>query len=126
MNNIRYALKNCNNYAIGIFDNDLLIGYALADFKRFVIFNINLSDEDAYFWDVYVHKDYRGKKICQDLYNTLIEKSLQLGKRRALSYVDSYNKASHKTHKRQQYRILQKVVTINGWGIRYSSLKLPI
>lgn len=126
MRNLKYGLLKCKNCAIGIFDGELLVAYGLIDFNHMLTFHVELKKNDVYFWDEYVNKNYRGRNIFCDLQYPLIHKCKSLGKERVLSYVDSYNKASHNAHKKAGYSVIQSFIEIHGWGKHYSSMKLPL
>lgn len=119
ISSIKKALEIEGSFAYGLLNNDLLISYGFLSLNYWGLDeNLELEKGDCYLWDAYTHPSARGRKLHKMLTMHLEKEAFSKGKKRALSIVDSYNKASRNTYKRQGFSVVQKYFTINLFGVK--------
>lgn len=104
---IEDALKHEGNIAFGVYNDRLLICYGFISTVFMGTENVRLHNTDAYFWDDYVHPDYRGRKLHQLLNAYRIKKTIEFGKSRCISIVGNFNRASLVGYKRLGFMVIQ-------------------
>ncbi len=113
---LRYTKKGYNVFAV--VKGDELLGdvcYMTAEMsKRSPIedlewFRIQLKENEAYMFDMFINADHRGKKITDLLLSHALSTLRKKGKKRAYGYYDSANIPALWFHRMHGYKELQKI-----------------
>ncbi len=94
-----------NNVALGVFDGKLLVSYGWVSTRTLGLDNLLLHESDGYLWDDYTHPDYRGKGFHSIINKSRIALLFEKGKKRALTQVAHYNRASRVGYIRNGFKL---------------------
>lgn len=94
-----------NNVALGVFDGKLLVSYGWVSTRTMGLDNLLLHEPDGYLWDDYTHPDYRGEGLHSIINNARIAYLFEKGKKRALTQVAHYNRASRVGYIRKGFKL---------------------
>ena len=75
--------------------------------------NVILKKDDCYLWDAYTHPNARGKHYHKYLTIYRERVAFKYGKKRSLSIVASFNRASKNSYLARSYNLQETFITYN-------------
>lgn len=115
------------NHCYGYYDGDVLACYGWISLKQLGLENTILMEDDCLFWDDYTHPDFRGKGLHKDLNLFRIARMVEYGKKRALTFIANYNRASRVGYERSGFNLSSQFIEYRlGKGKQKTTLKYGI
>jgi GNAT superfamily N-acetyltransferase len=124
LRDMRQAFLIKDNHAYGYYEGDILACYGWISLKQWGLDSALLMNDDSLFWDDYTHSDFRGRGLHKDLNQFRTVKAAEYGKKRVLTIVASYNRASRVGFERSGFVLFTRFVKFQlGKGIERTTLK---
>ena len=111
--------------AFGCFVEGRLVAYGWTSECYLGYSKRTLREEDGYLWDGYTHPDFRGQGWHGALIRIREEELRRAGKRRALTLVADFNRASRRGFQRDGYTPLERCCFGRRWGRAFSTMTYP-
>lgn len=109
--------------AFGCFVEGRLAAYGWISEQYMGCSKIGLEEGDGYLWDDYTHPDFRGQGWHLHLIKIREAELLRAGKRRALSVVANFNRASRRGYQRAGYTLYERYRFGRRWGKPFLTMR---
>lgn len=112
--------------AFGCFVEGRLVAYGFTSERYMGYSHRRLEEGDGYLWDDYTHPAHRGEGWHGVMIRIREEVLRQAGKRRSVSIVSHFNRASYRGFRRVGYTLLERYSYGKRWGKPFMTMRYGI